>query len=244
MNYTDRKRIGFDRAIFLEWLDAALARALTGEAPQDSTKFVWAFLENIEAGTTVNSGRGKTLTVINRVWLSVPEEAKTLKRAALRAAEDASRETRIAVHWAMAVGTHPFFFDVATHIGQLTKLHGQANRSQLKRRMAETWGDRSTVQRAILRVVQSMEQWGVLDSGEEKGSVVISGDRTNVKGDLGRLLVYSVLLCSGKSLPIPNLIEHPALFPFLVQLTAGELMGNPAFSVQRQGDQSDLIDLV
>ena len=243
MDETARKRIGFDRTLAREWLDAAIARALTGEAPEASAKALWEFLEGVEPGATLSSSRGKTLTVLNRVWISVPDWAKPLKQAALSAVGATSGETRIAVHWAMVVGTHPFFFDVATHIGQLTKLHGQANRSQLKRRMAETWGDRSTVQRAILRVVQSMEQWGVLVSGEEKGSVVISGDRINVKGDLGRLLVYSVLLCSGKSLPIPNLIEHPALFPFLVQLTAGELMGKSAFRLHRQGDQLDLIDL-
>jgi hypothetical protein len=78
-----------------------------------------------------------------------------LKRAALRAAEGASGETKIAMRGASFVGAHPFFFDAVTHIA---KLHGQANRPQVKRRMVETWDDRSTMERAILRVVQSMEQ--------------------------------------------------------------------------------------
>ena len=243
MDETVRKRIGFDRTIALEWLDAALARALTGEAPEESAKALWEFLDGIEPGATLQSSRGKTLTVLNRVWISVPEPAKPLKQAALRAVGGTSGETRIAVHWAMVVGTHPFFFDVATHVGQLTKLHGQVNRSQLKRRMAETWGERSTVERAILRVVQSMEQWGVLRPGEDKGSVIGSGHRIAVKGELGQLLVHAVLLCSGRGLLFSKLAEHPALFPFSVQLTARELMASPVFLVQRQGDQLDLVDL-
>src|SRR5208282_2112462 len=40
----------------------------------------------------------------------------------------------------MVIGTRPFFLDVATHVGKLINLHGQAIRSQIKRRMTETWG--------------------------------------------------------------------------------------------------------
>jgi hypothetical protein len=43
---------------------------------------------------------------------------------------------------------NPFFFDVATHMGKLIKLQGQANRSQIKRRMSGTRGDRSTLERS------------------------------------------------------------------------------------------------
>ena len=124
MSTTDRTTIGFDRTVYAEWLDAALARVLTGETAEESTKFLWKFLEDIEPGSTLNSSRGKTLTVINRVWVSVPERAEPLKHAALKSVGAVSSERRIAVHWAMVMGTHPFFFEVAIHIGQLIKLHG------------------------------------------------------------------------------------------------------------------------
>ena len=110
--------------------------------------------------------------------------------------------------------------------------------------MAETWGDRSTVERAILRVVQSMAQWQLLRSGEEKGSLTGPIHRISISGDLGLLLLHATLLSSGKSMRTSNLVDHPALFPFSVRLTAGELMGNPIFRVQRQGDQMDIVDLV
>jgi hypothetical protein len=44
-----------------------------------SAKFVWAFLNDIEPGITVNGSRGKTLTVINRVWVSVLERTKAFE---------------------------------------------------------------------------------------------------------------------------------------------------------------------
>src|ERR1700687_368295 len=108
----DRRRIGFDRTISFEWLDAAVARVMSGEEPEGTRKFLWDFLEDVEPGTTNNSGRGKTLTVLTRIWVSIPKQAQPLKQAALKRVASTSGEERIGVHWAMVAGTHPFFFDV------------------------------------------------------------------------------------------------------------------------------------
>ncbi len=239
----ERRRIGFDRTIAAEWLDAAVARVLTGESPDATRKFLWEFLEGVESGTTNNSSRGKTLTVLTRIWVSVPIPSEPLKRAALQCVTSASGEKRIGIHWAMVAGTHPFFFDVATQVGKLIKLHGQANRSQIKRRMTETWGDRSTLERTIQHVLRSLTHWGLLRAGEEHGAIVGPAYRISLGDDIGQLLLHAVLLAHGKGLPFSHLIDHPALFPFAIQVTARDLMRNPIFRVQRQGDQSDFVEL-
>ena len=129
----------------------------------------------------------------------------------------------------MVAGTHRFFFDVATHVGKLIKLHGQANRSQIKRRMTETWGDRSTLERTIQHVLRSMVQWGLLHIGEEQGSLVGSARRISINDEVGQLLLHSVLLGHGKGLPFSHLVDHPALFPFSVHVTVRDLMMNRSF---------------
>ena len=240
----DRRRIGFDRTIAAEWLDAAVARVMTGEPADATRKFLWEFLEGVEPGTTNNSSRGKTLTVLTRIWVSVPTQAEPLKRAALKCVASASAERRIGIHWAMVAGTHPFFFDVAMHVGKLIKMHGQANRSQIKRRMTESWGDRSTLERTIQHVLRSMAQWGLLRAGREQGSIVGPSQRISLGDEVGQLVLQAVLLGYGKGLSLSHLADHPALFPFAVQVTAQGLMGNPLFRVQRQGDRSDFVDLL
>ncbi len=239
----DRTRIGFDRTISTESLDAAVARVMSGEPPEETRRFLWDFLEDVEPGTTNNSSRGKTLTVLTRIWLSVPKSAESLKQAAVKCLVSTSGEKRIGVHWAMIVGTHPFFFDVATHIGRLIKLHGQANRSQIKRHMTEVWGDRSTLERAIQHVLRSMLQWGLLRAGQERGSLVGPLQRIDVDDDVGQLLLHSVLLGNGSGLPLVHLVNHPALFPFAIHLSTQDIIRNSAFRVQRQSDHSELVQL-
>jgi len=243
MRISTETKIGFDRTIRSEWLDAAAARVVHGESPDKTRKFLWDFLEDVEPGTTNNSGRGKTLTVLTRIWVSVPPRAEPLKQAALKCIGSVSGEQRIGIHWAMAAGTHPFFLDVATHVGKLIKLNGLANRTQIKRRMTEAWGDRSTLERTIQHVLRSLIQWGLLRAGNEHGSLIGPAQRIRLGEDVSQLLVHSVLLGQDRGSQFGQLIDHPALFPFAPHLTARSLMPNSTFRVQRQGDQSDFVEL-
>ena len=235
--------IGFDRTIHIEWLDIAAARVSRGELPTETRKVLWDFLEDLVPGNTNNSGRGKTLTVLTRIWLTVPEQVEPLRDRALKCISAANGENRVAVHWAMVVATHPFFFDVATHVGKLLALHGQANRSQIKRRMTESWGDRSTLERTIQHVLKSMAQWGVLKPGLEKGSLVVASNPIRVSEEIAELLVHGVMLSQGRGMSFSQLVSHPAIFPFKLQLSAATLRKHPCLRVQREGDQSDFVEL-
>ena len=243
MTEPDRKRIGFDRTISLEWLDAVAARVASGESTSEIAKSVWTFLEDVEPGTTHNSGRGKTLTVLNRIWVDVPANAVSLKRAASASISSVSGDERIAVHWAMITATHPFFFDVATHLGKLLMLQGHANRSQIKRRMTDVWGDRATLERAIQHVLKSMIRWGLVRNGPEKGSLIGPDRRIDVVESVGFLLVHSVLLSLGRGLAISKLVGHPSLFPFGLNVYASSLRDSASFEIHREGDQSDFVEL-
>jgi hypothetical protein len=239
----DRTKIGFDRTIRAEWLDAVAARVSNGDCADAARKFIWDFLEDVEPGNTNNSGRGKTLTVLTRIWISVPDQAKTLRESALKQAALTSSDQRIAIHWAMCTGTHPFFFDVATHVGKLIRLHGNANRTQIKRRMIETWGDRSTVERTIQHVLRTLTQWGLLQAGPEYGSLVGNSPTIRIDENISQLLVHAILLGQGGGLAYSRILAHPALFPFKLDLSIRDLAASPAFHVHRQGDQSDFVEI-
>jgi hypothetical protein len=243
MSGVTRTKIGFDRTIAIEWLDAGAARAASGQSPAEIRQFLWDFLEDVVPGDTNNSGRGKTLTVLSRIWVAVPAPAEHLREAALRCFLSATSEQRVAIHWAMAVGTHPFFYDVVANVGKLLTLNGQANRSQIKRRMTDTWGDRSTLERTIQHVLRSIIQWGLLRHGQAKGSLVAPSQRIPINEEISELLVHAVLLSHGHGLPLSQLAGHPALFPFDVRSNAGSLRKNVCFRVQRQGDQSDVVEM-
>jgi len=235
MNAIARTTISFDRKIEIEWLDAVAGCVAAGQAPGEVRKFLLGFLEGAVAGDSVHRGRGKTLTVLSRIWLTVPEHALPLRKAALQCIGSATSEERVAIHWAMAIGTYPFFCDVAANVGKLLALNGHANLSQVGRRMTESWGDRSTLPRAIQRVLRSMVQWGAVREGPAKG--------TFVADQIGELLLRAVLVSHGRGMSLSQLTGHPSLFPFGIHLSATAMRKSGCIQVQREGDQSDFIDL-
>ena len=239
-----RPAIGFDRKIDIEWLDAVAGRVASGQTPDEIRRFAWSLLDGAVAGDSVHSGRGKTLTVLSRIWIIVPGQAKLLRDDAFQCITSATGEQRPAIHWAMTIGTYPFFFDVATNVGKLFAINGQANLSQIDRKMTETWGDRSTLSRALQRVLRSMVQWGMLQDGQAKGLLFPRPHRVPVPDDIGELLFQAVLLSHGRGMPLAQLRGHPALFPFDVRLTASALRKSTSMRLQRQGDQTDFVEAV
>jgi len=240
-----RQAVGFDRPIDLSWLDAVAAKVAEGASPPEVRKFLYSVLEGAVSGDTKNSARGKTVTVLSHIWCLVPGTALSLRDRAVERLGQATTEERLAVHWAMMIGTYPFFTDTASAIGRLLSLHGSVSVSQLKRRLAETWGERSTIARAIPRIVRSMVGWGVLKDTGEKGVFTAAGDPTPVSDPVAELLVEALLIDSDQeSMEMAKLLGHGALFPFALSLNAHRLRDVAHFRVHRQGLDQDVVGVI
>jgi hypothetical protein len=243
MSTCERTTIGFDRRIDVEWLDAAAGRVAGGHLPADIREFLWGLLDGVVKGDTAHSARGKTLTVLMRIWVTVPPIAEPLRAAAIKTIRLASSEERLAMHWAMSIACYPFFAEVATHVGKLLALNGHANLSQIVRRMTETWGDRSTLPRAIQRVLRSMVQWGAIREGGRKGIFMQPARRIVLSESLAELVVQAVLISHGGGMGLTQASSHSASFPFDVRLNASSARKSDQLRVLRQGDQTDFVEL-
>jgi len=237
-----KETLGFDRKLELAWLDAAAAAAARGDNLVKAREQLFAVLDGVVAGDGPHSGRGKTITVLSRIWLA--PSTTDLGRRALRALASASTEERMAIHWAMCAATHPFFVDVVAAVGRLVRMQGDVSQAQVTRRVAETWGDRTTLHRAVQRVCRSLIAWGVLQETGVRGVYRPARAAQAIRGAPARLLVEAVLVGGrNTAAPLADLVRHPALFPFDVQVSPGELRGAMEFRVDRQGLDVDVVGL-
>jgi hypothetical protein len=197
----------------------------------------------VAGGSNRGTACHKTVGVLSRTWVNVPADLVVFRDHAVKLLSSLSPRERLALHWALLMAGYRFFGDVAGNTGRLLSLQGSLTLSQLTRRMRETWGERSTLNRATQRAVRSMVEWDALADTADKGVYAQSARRVAVHGQLAKLLLEGLLRHAGKALPVDHAICHPAFFPFDVSLGAHELRQSPQFQVHRQGLDVDVLGL-
>lgn len=239
-----RATIGFDRRLDLEWLDAAAAQAQAGADPEEMRSSLSTVLAESQNGEGAPSARKKTVTVLNHIWGQAEGVAEDLRQHALAEMELAPPEERLALHWAMMAGRYPVFTDLAAISGRLLVLQDELTLAQLTRRMVDLWGERSTLERAVQRIVRSMIQWGVLKDTPTLGRYEVARSSRPIGPRASTLLIHALLVdAEGAALPIDQLIGHSALFPFRISIGSADLRAAPQFNVHRQGLDMDVVEL-
>jgi hypothetical protein len=160
-------RIGFDRLIRLRWLDRAALLAAELREPDALHQAMLAQLAGELPGV---DARRKTANVLTRIWWRVPEEHVPLRDEALAQMVDCTPEERLLFHWGMCLLAYPIFRDVAATVGRLSRLQGTFRQVQVVSRISAEWGNRSTLETAVPRIVRSFVDWGALVVAEEKGT--------------------------------------------------------------------------
>jgi len=242
MTRDERRTIGFDRPVHLAWLDAMAGRLATGASAKEARRELWTLLDGVVSGKTLQSARGKTLTVLSRIWLTVPSGVGPMRDNALLLVGEATAEDRLAIHWALMSAAYPFFVDLASNVGKLIALNGDFSLSQLTRRLVEIWGDRSTLRPAAQRVVRSMIGWGVLREGARPGQYLPAPKRIVVSAPAAELLIEGLLVGAGRGMALGQILTHPATFPFELRLDSTRLRKSERLRLHRQGDQTDFVE--
>ncbi len=242
---TNGHSIGIDRRLDIEWLDAVAGQVATGASESEIRSFLFRLLGGVVGG---GNRRGtachKTVGVLSRTWVNVAPASRSLRDRGAKLLPTLDAEQRVALHWAMLTAAYPFFRDVATNTGRLLALQGNLALAQLTRRMRESWGDRSTMTRAVQRVVRSMVQWSILLDSDTPGIYEWTTKAIVVRPPVGMLLLEALLLqAEERSLPVEQAMRHPSFFPFQIELQLHHLRSSNIFVIHRQGLDVDIVSL-
>jgi hypothetical protein len=240
-----RSTVGFDRKIQLSWLDATADWAAQGLRLTEIRARLVALLEGEASSSGHRDAREKTMTVLLHVWVRVPRVLQPLRDDGLILLQEQTGRGRLALHWGMCVATYPFFRDIAATTGRLLGLQGTAALSQISRRTTETWGDRSTVNRAVQRVVRSFTEWGILEETKERG-VFGSVPRFEIRDEdpvSSWMIEAAISNCGSNALPLRSLLASPALFPFRLDVTPRHVAKSPRLELHHQDPNEDIVTL-
>ncbi len=258
-----KQTIGFDRQLTLPWLD--LTAGLLQEG-LDQQKLRHILLTRLADEISGPEARKKTTSVLTRIWARVPPPYQALQSEALTLLPLVLAEERLWLHWGMTMLAYPFFCDVASTVGRLLHLQGEFESRQVRRRMHERWGQRTTLDRAIRRVLQTFIAWDVIQQTNSQhhlyqatparhtanpahstSSEVLSSSEQALALWFMACVIHSVRQSTGqhdRQLPLAELIQSPATFPFDLTPHAATLRRSNRFEVSRQGLDLEMVSPV
>ena len=237
-----RDRIGFDRELRLEWLDAAAAQAACGADADAARQWLDDYLADVVGGDKHGGSRDKTIVKLCKIWISPPGSAKPLRDRAIALLSDADNTHRLALHWGLAMVAYPFFGSVTDTMGRLLALQGNVERVSVVRRMYESWGERSFVNRATRAVWNSLLWWGVLAESEPQGHAVKVMPTGRLCDDIELFLIEAALLwAGGRPLPLSSLVSLPCVFPFDMSGAPTTARRSCRVRVGREGGDFDVV---
>ena len=208
----NKKIIGFDRKIELEWLDYTVELVSKGLPELEIREKLTQKLSVYGLGSSKGGAQSKTITVLTRLWLNPPKDIIPLRDKAIGLYKSASNEEKVILHISLATANYPFFFDVMTQIGRLLKLQDSFSSEQIARRIVEKWGDTQRVKRSVGHVLQTLKLWDVIRPLQKRS---LYCDIKNSYVLTKRILSFtedSLKISLGDEFSIRESKDHPAMF--------------------------------
>ena len=234
--------VGFDRKIRLAWLEAVAGWTASGMPDADIRAKLDLLLEGEVTG---KEARKKTKTVLLRTWLLPSESLRALRDQGLSLLARTSGSERLALHWGLVCANHPVVWETASVVGRLLRLQGEVSLSQVRARIVETYGERSTVLRASQRILRSFSDWEVLEEMSARGVYRASDKQRLEDPEVIAWLIEASLIADGQETKLlPTLLSSPSLFPFDIPLSGKDLPNSSSrIALYRQGRNEELVSL-
>jgi hypothetical protein len=238
------KGIGFNRTIYLAWLDATAAFCAETDDPAEIRArlepVVGQHLQGVDA-------RRKTIDVLINIWLRSRDVAPDLRAEAVSWFQTTPViEDRLWLHYGLTLVYYPFFRECTAVIGQFGRYEATITNRMVKQRLVAERGHLGSLDRAAERVVASLRNWGILTESEQRHAYVpkrqgFSASSTDLEA---WLLACALRAHPAEELPFADLLHLPELFPFRFTLAVDHLRAQPWFEVQRQGAGWDMVRVV
>lgn len=229
--------IGFDRYVDIDWCRSAFDVALTIKSIDELKEQVAEVLPGIES-------QRKTLDILKRISTKPFDHLDDFVSRGLAIYRVEKDSSVLPVAWGAAIASYSFFGKTAETTGRLLSLQGDCTIKEVQRRMAEQYGDRSGVERAVNRVLQSQASWSAL-ARDDVTKRVRNKDSTSVESEaLTAWLIEAAVRYLGKAISISSLKSVPVLFPFTLSRSLNYVISNcPSLDIRTEGPNNQFVAL-
>ena len=226
------KMVGLSRNLKLQWLNKVVELVLEGHTEQEIKDQLNEYLNfEIESPTNTRTTRENLMNI----WVYDNELSSKIKAPALELFK-AYPEYGLVIHWCMMMAAYPVFVDMCKLIGKMSEFQAEITLAQLKQKLFDEWGERTTLLHSIDKLVATLKALDVMVCDKPGKYHVNTHKVSNPK--IVAFMVYAMMLIDDSGYyTFTDINSSTYLFPFEYKMEKETLFEDGRFAMNNFGGE-------
>lgn len=226
------KMVGLSRNLKLQWLNKVVEMILEGHTEQEIKNQLNEYLSfEIESPTNIR----KTREILMNIWVYDNELSGKIKAPALELIK-AYPEYDLVIHWCMLMAAYPVFVDMCKLIGKMSEFQDEITLAQLKQKLFDEWGERTTLFHSIDKLVATLKALDVMVC-DKPGKYHVNSHRVS-NPKIVAFMVYSMMIVDDSGYyTFTDINSSTYLFPFEYKMEKETLFEDGRFAMNNFGGE-------
>ena len=226
------KMVGLSRNLKLSWLNKAVELASSDLAENEIKEKLNEYL-GFEIGSPTHIR--KTREILMCIWHYENEYTEKLRSTALELIKKYP-DYALEIHWSMMLAAYPVFTDMCKLIGKMSEFQDEIILAQLKQKMFDEWGERTTLYHSVDKMISTLKEFGVLIC-DQPGKYRISKHKVT-RDEISSFLVYTMMNVDDSGYcSFQELNASTYLFPFEYRVTKETFLQDDRFVMNNFGGE-------
>lgn len=220
------KMVGLSRNLKLQWLNKVVELVLEGLTEQEIKDQLNEYLSfEIESPTNLR----KTREILMNIWFYENESAKKIKESALDLIKTYP-EYALEIHWCMMMAAYPVFVDMCKLIGRMSEFQDEITLAQLKQKLFDEWGERTTLFHSIDKLVATLKALDVMVC-DKPGKYHVNTHRVS-NPTVVAFMIYTLMIVDDSGYySFTEINSSTNFFPFEYRIDKETLYGDRRFAM-------------
>lgn len=229
------KKVGLSRNLKLSWLNQAV-ELVSSDLTENEIKEKLNEYLSFEIGSPTNIR--KTREILMYIWHYENEYTEKLRPTALGLIKKYP-DYALEIHWCMMLAAYPVFMDMCKLIGKMSEFQDEITLAQLKQKLFDEWGERTTLYHSIDKLISTLKEFGVF-ACDKPGKYRISKYKV-AKDEISSFMVYTMMNVNDSGYySFQELNTSTYLFPFEYRMTKENLLTDDRFIMNNFGGEQSI----
>lgn len=226
------KMVGLSRNLKLSWLNQAVELVSSDLAEKEIKEKLNEYL-SFEIGSPTNIR--KTREILMYIWHYENEYTEKLRPTALELIKKYP-DCALEIHWCMMLAAYPVFMDMCKLIGKMSEFQDEITLAQLKQKLFDEWGERTTLYHSIDKLISTLKEFDVF-ACDKPGKYHISKHKVS-KDEVSSFMAYAMMNVDDSGYySFQELNASTYLFPFDYRVTKETLLQDDRFVMTNFGGE-------